>query len=603
MIPEDKAEIFRQQYKIDFSTRYMIEQGLYKMKLTKTQASFLMGAKLAALYPLKSISPIDMISNTDYILKTTPDFKKDGYNIINLSNQFYIYKQSKNPQILNTTHIISSEILSKPHFHNKYTSDLLLSGVSQTSTSVPNKALNMMGLDGSGQVITITDSGVDIYHPFFYDPNISVPINTSILRHRKIVRFDSLHNLTDFKRGHGTHMAATIAGSSNSPDCSIDSFSGLAPGSKLYVVGLSDKDGNISFDGYDMNKVYQNAKKLHSYIGANSWGMTDYQSLVTEAYDLMAYNNPDFLTIFSVGNSNCYNCLSSPSDAKNILSVGATTMPSTAQIEQYLKRVYTFVSRSLDITLKFYQWSADPWKLLLESPPVKIVNSPLFMQDNPNLQKIKSNESKIIILKEPITCESFTRNATAYLIPVDQKLFCKNIPVPVFGYSMNEENDILSMKRVSLRINVIPSKKNIKPLSSNSNGPTVTGIFKPELLAPGEGVISAAAGDPFDKTIRKCNASSLIKKSGTSPAAASIAGAAAIIRQYFSDGWYPFRGKELIEGFDPTASLVKAVLIASATPIGTSLGGPTLEGGFGIPNIKEILGIDVENLDQTKKKE
>jgi hypothetical protein len=47
-------------------------------------------------------------------------------------------------------------------------------------------------------------------------------------------------------------------------------------------------------------------------------------------------------------------------------------------------------------------------------------------------------------------------------------------------------------------------------------------------------------------------------------AAPFIAGAAAIVRQYFVDGWYETGKPDVTKGFQPRASLVKAVLLNSA---------------------------------------
>lgn len=46
-----------------------------------------------------------------------------------------------------------------------------------------------------------------------------------------------------------------------------------------------------------------------------------------------------------------------------------------------------------------------------------------------------------------------------------------------------------------------------------------------------------------------------------------VAGNAAIARQYFREGWYNEGSKNLSAGYDPSAALIKAVLINSATPM------------------------------------
>jgi hypothetical protein len=89
--------------------------------------------------------------------------------------------------------------------------------------------------------------------------------------------------------------------------------------------------------------------------------------------------------------------------------------------------------------------------------------------------------------------------------------------------------------------------------------------------------------------------------SGTSSAAALIAGEAALVRQYFSDGFFPAGAATPGAGFAPSAALLKAVLINSASPIArarfdAAFGGASSPadllgaGGLGVPNLH---GLDV----------
>jgi hypothetical protein len=102
----------------------------------------------------------------------------------------------------------------------------------------------------------------------------------------------------------------------------------------------------------------------------------------------------------------------------------------------------------------------------------------------------------------------------------------------------------------------------------SSRGPTTDGRIKPTLLAPGQGIMSAAAN-------QEC---AVIAKSGTSMATPILAGAAAVARQYFVDGYYPTGAARPADGFAPSAALLKATLIAGATPLGD---GDPMATGFG----------------------
>ncbi|MGB3340707.1 MAG: S8 family serine peptidase [bacterium] len=89
-----------------------------------------------------------------------------------------------------------------------------------------------------------------------------------------------------------------------------------------------------------------------------------------------------------------------------------------------------------------------------------------------------------------------------------------------------------------------------------SRGPCVDGRRKPTILTPAQNVVSSTTGSS--------NYSSL---SGTSMASPSAAGAAALVRQYLREGWYP-TGRKIAANSFPfiSASLLKAILVNSADP-------------------------------------
>ena len=95
--------------------------------------------------------------------------------------------------------------------------------------------------------------------------------------------------------------------------------------------------------------------------------------------------------------------------------------------------------------------------------------------------------------------------------------------------------------------------------SFSSCGPTQDGRIKPDVTMPGSGILSANADNNVSSN--NCNTRS---SSGTSMAAPGAAGAAALIRQYFTDGWYPSGSPVPGDAFTPSAALLKATLMNSA---------------------------------------
>ncbi|UCF68722.1 MAG: S8 family serine peptidase [Acidobacteriota bacterium] len=98
--------------------------------------------------------------------------------------------------------------------------------------------------------------------------------------------------------------------------------------------------------------------------------------------------------------------------------------------------------------------------------------------------------------------------------------------------------------------------------SFSSRGKTEDGRIKPDVMAPGSGVVSA----DNDGNVETDNCSTR-SMSGTSMASPTAAGLAALVREYFDKGFYPEGAESPADAFVPSAALIKATLIASATPM------------------------------------
>ncbi|HBF23104.1 MAG TPA: hypothetical protein DDW23_04735 [Planctomycetes bacterium] len=108
-------------------------------------------------------------------------------------------------------------------------------------------------------------------------------------------------------------------------------------------------------------------------------------------------------------------------------------------------------------------------------------------------------------------------------------------------------------------------------------GPTLDGRLKPEVLAPGVDISSAAAG-----------ASCLtLAMTGTSMACPAVAGGAALLKEYFESGWYPSGWRNPSDGFTPSGSLLRACLSLSGQDV-SPVGWPSWQEGWGRILLEEV---------------
>ena len=126
----------------------------------------------------------------------------------------------------------------------------------------------------------------------------------------------------------------------------------------------------------------------------------------------------------------------------------------------------------------------------------------------------------------------------------------------------------------------------------SSRGPTYDGRMKPDIVCPGGNIRSAMS---FGTGPKQCGSGGILEMSGTSMATPICAGSAALVRQYFREGFLAQGTRNLSVGFFPTASLIKAVMIQSGQPLNTIVGQdsapntPDNSQGYGIVNLSTVL--------------
>lgn len=338
------------------------------------------------------------------------------------------------------------------------------------------------GIFGTGQVIGICDSGVDIDSCFFRQPGGGLPpINRlggtlTDPSHRKVIAVDFLDPTEDPQAplawdqdGHGTAVAGCAAGSDLDAPWDPLADNGMAPGAQLIIqdagTGANGACTDLPGLGCPVTHFYPalvQARSQGARIHNNSWGdeaeawEPNHYTQTCRELDLATWLDKELLVICAAGNQGLNDTVGSPSTAKNALSVAATQSGSGQE------RIAGYSSRG---------WASD-------------------------------------------------------------------------------------------------------------------GRFKPDLAAPGHGLRTAAS----DADITTDNCYRLVR-SGTSFASPLVAGAAALVRDYFAQGFHP-TGQPMMADRRPdvSAALVKAVLLNATVPLAqAAMPPPARDQGWGRPDLSRAL--------------
>jgi hypothetical protein len=216
-----------------------------------------------------------------------------------------------------------------------------------------------MGIDGTGQIITVADTGLDYDHVMVRESNEFTTIgdifNVTDTNRRKVIRYqvmrtytpesdpwawkDSAHRAIDgnLTTGHGTSVAVAVAG--NDGGTGMSPNDGMAKGAKMIIQDI----GTVCRNPFHMNwwddclryiptnytdlflPAYENGSRIHS----NSWGASnsnyDKEAMMVDRF---AWQYPDMTILFANGNGGgcwgIYHRTGSPATAKSAISVGMT---------------------------------------------------------------------------------------------------------------------------------------------------------------------------------------------------------------------------------------------------------------------------------------
>jgi len=193
-----------------------------------------------------------------------------------------------------------------------------------------------LGHDGDGVIVAVADTGLgdgtidDAGHPDFEG--------------RVIGGYDYESGSYDEgewndENSHGTHVAGSVAGHTHggTEETIYEDYytaEGTAPGSGLFAVKIFDDDGEW-IAGNDYHEIVEIPKQAEdAYIHSNSWGADtegeysasdeDFDRAVRDANRDTDENEPMIITVAAGNEGPDTNSISSPGNAKNVITVGST---------------------------------------------------------------------------------------------------------------------------------------------------------------------------------------------------------------------------------------------------------------------------------------
>ena len=231
---------------------------------------------------------------------------------------------------------LDSVLWVEPYFEPK-----LLNNVGGGQIMRANEVRGSLGLYGSGQIVAVADSGLDMGTT---GPQMSDDFEGRIVAGQAIcANFGMRTTWNDFN-AHGTHVAGSVLGSGQNSGSNpvahqySGSFAGVAPEAQLIFQSIDGTPAEglecipLDISTYLFGPAYNLGARIHT----NSWGFSGSGGVydtASERVDQAMWNNKDLLVLFSAGNDGTDadsngvvdpDSIGSPGTAKNVITVGAS---------------------------------------------------------------------------------------------------------------------------------------------------------------------------------------------------------------------------------------------------------------------------------------
>jgi uncharacterized membrane protein len=170
-------------------------------------------------------------------------------------------------------------------------------------------------LDGSGEMIAVTDTGLDQNHP-----DLTGRVAATY------TQFGLDPSPDDTNSGHGTHIAVTVVGNGSGDS----SARGVAPSANLVMYALEHDPTGVFGRIGSIYDLLRDAEQMTARIAVNAWGLNGNFGQYTadaRSVDQFVNDRSDMTPIFSIGDNGGQGAsqITSPATAKNTIAIGAST--------------------------------------------------------------------------------------------------------------------------------------------------------------------------------------------------------------------------------------------------------------------------------------
>jgi subtilisin family serine protease len=441
---------------------------------------------------------------------------------------------------------------------------------------IGGRAAKELGLSGAGIRVGVIDTGVDYTHAMFggagtpdaYSSNDPATVEPGSFPTEKVIGgidlVGSKYDASSFdesahiphpdgdpldEAGHGSHVAGTIAGHGDD----IHTYTGVAPDARLYAIKIFGKDGSTGTGAIlaafeyaaDPNQDLDVSDRLdvvNLSLGSD-WG-TRYSLYDSSIANLAAVGT---VTVCAGGNAGpTPYIVGSPGSAERAISVAATIddspwnwkFPAVRFVHpgngDDLQRIYDAAfskpaveAQGVGGKLVYIGLAAAPLdadeKAALAGNVALIDRGEVAFQDKVSVAFDGGAIGVVMVNNNPD--EPFTMGGG------DPP---KTFPIPAVmitqAVGTTLKNEIAAGQTATVTFSTgrtVDQPEYIDSLTDfSSRGPrSLDGLIKPELTAPGQGIISAKMGGGFEG----------VKMNGTSMASPHVAGAMALLRQAHPD--------------------------------------------------------------------